>query len=245
MAERSTGESPRGSGSRRWWLISVPVVIALGLVVAVVNWQRPGVGHYPVRGIDVSHHQGEIDWDAVASGEVRFAFIKASEGRDHRDTRFARNWSHAERVGLARGAYHFFTFCSPGGAQAEHFLEVVAPTPGTLPPVVDVEFAGNCKSWTSIDDVRAQLRGFLMRIEAAWGRRPLLYLTSESERRIIDGHFDDYPIWIRNVFWRPSSGKPGWLFWQFSDDSEVPGIETPVDMNVYRGAPDELAALVR
>jgi lysozyme len=225
--------------------VAVFVALALVIVAGVVNWQRPGVARFPVRGIDVSHHQGEIDWDAVASGELRFVFIKATEGRDHRDTRFEHNWSHSARVQLARGAYHFFTFCSPGGEQAEHFLDVVPATPDTLPPVVDVEFAGNCKAWSSIEDIRAELRAFLTRVEDAWQRRPLLYITSESERRIIAGHFDGYPIWIRNTFWRPRSGDPAWLFWQFSDDAEVPGIDTPVDMNVYRGAPEELAALVR
>ena len=222
-------------------------VLGVGLVAVVlaVDWRRHGVVRFPLRGIDVSHHQGEIDWERLAAADLRFAFIKATEGRDHLDTRFTENWEGADAIGLARGAYHFFTFCSPGGAQAEHFLQVVPPQPGTLPPAVDVEFAGNCRSWTTIDAIRAELRLFLARIEEAWGRAPLLYITAESEARIISGHFDAYPIWIRNVIWRPRSGEPAWLFWQFTDDAELPGIGTPVDMNVYRGDEASLAALSR
>lgn len=227
-------------------LAAASALALLALVtLAVVDWHRHGVGQFPVRGIDVSHHQGEIEWEAVANARVRFAFIKATEGRDHLDTRFEHNWSAADRVGLHRGAYHFFTFCSPGDAQARHFLEVVPPTRGTLPPAVDVEFAGNCRSWTSIEEIRGELRAFLARLEQAWGRRPLLYITRESESRIVSGHFDDYPVWIRNTIWRPFGGGHEWLFWQFTDDAELPGIGTPVDMNVYRGDAEALAALAR
>ena len=220
------------------------LVLSGGLIVGVVNWSRLGIDRFPVHGIDVSHHQGKIDWNEVATSEVGFAFIKASEGRDHQDTRFSENWAAAEKVGLVRGAYHFFTFCTPGAAQIEHFLAIAPPVAGTLPPVVDVEFAGNCRAWTSIDDIRAELLVFLELAEKAWGRRPILYITSESERRIIGENFDGYPIWVRSVFWRPP-GEPAWMFWQYTDDAQVAGIDTPVDMNVFRGEPQELTAFVR
>lgn len=231
-------------GGRHLLLVSAFALVAL-TALAVVDWHRHGVGKFPVRGIDVSHHQGDIDWQEVADAAVDFAFIKATEGRDHLDTRFPHNWAEAERVGLRRGAYHFFTFCTPGDEQARHFLEVVPPTPGALPPAVDVEFAGNCRAWSSIDGIRSELRAFLTRVEAAWGQRPLLYITWESESRIVSGHFDDYPIWIRNTVWRPLGGASEWVFWQFTDEAELPGIDTPVDMNVYRGDPKALAALAR
>ena len=233
---------------RPWWLPAL--LLALGaavvaVVVVVVSWSRLGVDRFPVHGIDVSHHQGTIDWAKVASADLGFAFIKASEGRDHEDTRFAENWAAAGKAGLVRGAYHFFTFCTPGAAQVEHFLEIAPPVADALPPVVDVEFAGNCKSWTSIADIRSELRVFLDVAEKAWRRRPILYITSESQSRIVEGHFDGYPTWVRSVFWRPPAGEPAWIFWQYTHEAKVPGIESPVDMNVFRGQPKDLAALVR
>ena len=217
----------------------------LVLLVGLIYWHHPGLDRFPVRGIDVSHHQGVIDWSQVAGAGVDFAFIKATEGGDHLDTRFDENWRQAGEAGLTRGAYHFFTFCTPGDIQADHYLAVAPPAPDVLPPAVDVEFAGNCRSWKSIEDVRRELRVLLRRLEAAWGRTPVLYITSESEERVIAGHFDDFPVWIRSVFLRPGGRNPVWLFWQYTDKGEIPGISTPVDLNVYRGKPDEIAALLR
>src|SRR3954463_8047491 len=66
---------------------------------------------YPIHGIDVSRHQGEIDWNAVASSGVKFAWIKATEGGDHADVMFQANWQGAKAAGVARGAYHFVYWC--------------------------------------------------------------------------------------------------------------------------------------
>src|SRR5687768_1484289 len=99
-------------------------VIAAGVaavVVVVASWAAYSAGYvrlnypsderYPIRGIDVSHHQGAVDWKKVEAAGIDFAYIKATEGRDHRDPRFDANWRAAEGA-LARGAYHFFTFCT-------------------------------------------------------------------------------------------------------------------------------------
>jgi Glycosyl hydrolases family 25 len=73
---------------------------------------------YNVIGVDVSNHQGDIDWPALAGSKIAFAYIKATEGGDFRDKRFQLNWEGAKRAGLARGAYHFFTQCRSGAEQA-------------------------------------------------------------------------------------------------------------------------------
>src|SRR5438128_688135 len=81
---------------------------------------------YPVWGIDVSHYQGRIDWKTVASAEhIRFAYIKATEGASSVDKQFSGNWRKARAAGLQVGAYHYFSFCSPGQKQAEHFLSIL------------------------------------------------------------------------------------------------------------------------
>lgn len=238
------GEAIRsGRGIPRWLMIGA--LAAVLVVLGFVYWNRPGLDRFPVRGVDVSHHQGEIDWTQVGRAGVRFAFIKATEGGDHLDTRFEMNWDDAKQAGIVRGAYHFFTFCTPGAVQADHFLAVVPPEPGTLPPGIDIEFAGNCRSWTTVELIRKELNVFLDRIEAAWGRTPILYITRESRQRIVRGHFDRFPTWIRSVFLRPGGRNPEWFFWQYTDDGTVAGIATPVDLNIYRGQPDELAALLR
>lgn len=195
----------------------------------------PDPSTYPLLGIDVSHHQGKIDWTKVAAAGTAFAYIKSTEGRDFTDRRFAYNWSASKAAGLPRGAYHFFTFCSSGIEQAAHFLGVAPPDPQALPPVVDVEFVGNCTSYGEVKSIRTELRQFLSAIERAWNRRPILYVTSESYERILDGKFQSYPIWIRSLISEPPlDSYGGWLIWQFSGSGRIPGISGPVDRNALR-----------
>jgi lysozyme len=226
------------------------VLLAAALFAASVSLYRSGTlrfnypseARFPVRGIDVSHHQAVVDWSAVRSAGIEFAFIKATEGGDHSDTRFATNWEEAGLAGIARGAYHFFTFCTPGRVQAEHFLATIGPQAGELPLAADVEFSGNCASWTNIDEIRREFRVFLAFVEEGTGRPPLIYVTPESFQRIIKGHFDGHPTWLRNLWFEPSTRRYGvWRFWQYADNARLPGIEGPVDLNTFCCARDEFS----
>jgi lysozyme len=211
----------------------------------LLRMNHPSYERFPVRGVDVSHHQGRIDWPAVRAAGMTFAFIKSSEGVDHVDSEFGRNWSAAQSAGVTRGAYHFFTFCSPGAAQADHFAQAVGGDFGELPPVVDVEFVGNCKSFASLAQVRAELRVFLAAIERLSGRRPLVYFTRESGSRILQGSFDEYATFPRDVFREPSYLGARWSFWQFADNGRVAGIKGRVDLDLFRGTRAELDELAR
>ena len=234
---------------RRILFAALAVALMAGAVFALycaglIELNRPNAARYPVRGIDVSHHQGKVDWARVAASGVAFAYLKASEGTDWRDRRFAENWSGAGRAGLARGAYHFFTFCAPGAAQAANFLAAAPPATGALPPVADVEFVGNCKAWSSLDDVRAELHAFLAEVERAWGVAPILYLTSEARERIVRGQLERSPLWIRSVWFAPDDDL-AWTFWQYSETGRVPGVSGRVDLNVFAGSAEEFRSRLR
>ena len=126
-------------------------VAALVIVLAYrLGWWRfsyPDASQFPIQGIDVSHHQGLIDWDAVSNHGVAFAFIKASEGSTFVDPRFNANSSAAHAADIPWAPYHFFTFCTSGADQAEHFGRVISSKTFQLPPAIDIEFIGNCKNW--------------------------------------------------------------------------------------------------
>jgi lysozyme len=222
------------------------VVFGLGLAYeyGFVRVNYPSRTEFPVRGIDVSRYQGTVDWPAVAAAGVQFAFLKATEGTDLRDPRFADNWAGAAQANVRRGAYHFFTFCTPGAAQAANFIEVVPVDPAALPPAVDVEFAGNCRSWTRIDAIRTELAAFLGAVERAYGRRPIVYFTRESDERVLDGQVTAHPTWARSLFGRPGVRFGPWTFWQYAHNGRLAGIEGLVDLNVFRGSADELRAFV-
>lgn len=191
----------------------------------------------------MSHHQRRIDWAKLRAEGYDFAFIKATEGGDYRDPLFTANWPAAERAGLARGAYHFFTFCTAGDKQAANFLAVVAPGQAMLPPAVDIEFHGNCAQPPPAADIRAELATFLQRVEASYARRPILYVTNRSYKQIVGGGFSDYPIWARNIFREPR--VEGWTFWQYADRGRVDGVAGLVDLDLYRGTREEFLGCMK
>ena len=195
----------------------------------------PDAGAYPVRGIDVSHHQGPIDWATVAADGVDFAYIKATEGGDFTDTRFAENWTGADAAGIVRGAYHFFTLCRSGTLQAANFTAVVPPTPGMLPPVVDLEYGGNCRARPAPAALRTELADFLAALEAHYGVKPVLYVTRTFHADYLDGELEDYAVWVRSLYFAPGYPARPWLLWQFHDRGRRAGISGPVDLNVFRG----------
>lgn len=200
----------------------------------------PDRDSYPVRGIDVSHHQGQIDWQRVAADDVAFAVIKATEGGDHVDDAFATNLREARAAGLAVGAYHFFTFCRPGADQAKNFIAVVPRDQPLLPPVVDIEFGGNCPQRPSPDQLNAELEAFLGPVEAAFGKTAIIYLTDEAAETYA-GQIVARPHWLRSLLARPS--QDDWIYWQYHNRGRVDGISGDVDLNVLQGGQEKLAAL--
>ena len=100
---------------------------------------------YEIHGIDISHHQGRINWDELKDRgminhcPIRFVMIKATEGSTQTDENFRDNFHQAREYGFTRGAYHFYSVHTPARRQAEHFISQVKLENGDLPPVLDVE----------------------------------------------------------------------------------------------------------
>ena len=100
---------------------------------------------YEIHGIDISHHQGRIDWDelkdngTINDSPIRFVMIKATEGSTQTDENFHDNFYQAREHGFTRGAYHFYSVHTPAYQQAAHFMKTVKLENGDLPPVLDVE----------------------------------------------------------------------------------------------------------
>jgi lysozyme len=222
----------------------VGLVVVLGLVGAGMAFYyfnySPDRTIHPLRGIDVSHHQGVVDWGKVAKSDVAFAILKATEGGDYVDEAFARNLAGAEAAGLVVGAYHFFTFCRPGEEQAANFLKVVPRNRPMLPPAVDIEFVGNCPARPAVADLHRELTAFLTPVEAAFGRPAIVYVMDEVAAQYQTA-IPNRRRWVRSLGRPP--GNCDWVLWQYHDSGHVDGIERAVDLNVLRGGPDELKAL--
>lgn len=197
-------------------------------------------------GCDVSHYQGEIQWEVLATQGISFAFLKATEGSSHIDTKFEENWNLASETDLNLGAYHFFSFESPGSTQAEHFCKLVGKREQMLLPVVDIEFYGSFhEKNTDPTEIRNQLDAFIQVIENAYGTKPIIYTTKEGYRHFIKGYYPDCPLWIRSVLTYPSLDRT-WTLWQYTSRERLKGYEgeeTYIDMNVFHGNEEDFKEL--
>jgi len=198
------------------------------------RFNYPPLDKYPVQGLDISHHQGDIDWLDVPKDKIQFVYIKATEGGDYKDRKFTENWNSARLNGFSVGAYHFFTLCRVGAEQASNFVAYVPLEKDALPPVVDLEFVGNCKKRPSREFFLNELRDYTTAIEEHYATKPVLYTTYQFHREYLKGtEFESYPFWIRDVFKVPDQKIfPIWAVWQYADNARIPGIKGPVDLNV-------------
>jgi lysozyme len=192
-----------------------------------------------VHGVDVSRWQGDIDWQKLRGQGANFVYIKATDGGDHLDPMFAKNWRAAGKAGLKRGAYHFFYWCRTAGEQADWFIRNVPRVAGALPPVIDVEWNGEsrCRKRPSRAKVLEKMQVFMDRLEAHYGQRPIIYTAPDFYRDNLRGAFENYPFWLRSVAAHPSKVYPGrnWVFWQYSGSGLSQGVKGRIDLNVFHG----------
>ena len=197
--------------------------------------------NYKIHGIDVSHHQGEIDWEAVKATDkqeypIRFVFMKATEGGDHKDRLFADNFRQAREVGLVRGAYHFYNPNTDPIRQADFFISQVKLETGDLAPVLDIERKPRSKA-----QLQADLVKFLNRLEQHYGVKPIIYTSYKYRLHYLDTpELSSYPLWIAHYYVDALSYDGPWQFWQHTDYGTVPGIEENVDLNVFNGSWNDL-----
>jgi lysozyme len=204
---------------------------------------RPNPVQYPVRGVDVSAHQGRVNWNSVASSGIRFVYLKATEGGDFQDEMFGENLRGAHQAGLECGAYHFFSLKTPGALQAQNFIKAVPKDFVSLPPAVDLEYWGNSSARPSVENFQEQLGFFLDAIRKEYDREPVLY-TSHDFSSVYLVNFSIKRPWVRAIIFGPGrDGDNPWLFWQFTERAMVPGIRGFVDMDVFNGSQAEFALL--
>ncbi len=236
-------------------LIVLFCVLAIGIVMAIlifgkiINTNRWVANNYEVQGIDVSHYQGEIDWQKIAEQDIDFAYIKATEGSSSMDETFAQNWKDASAQSMYVGAYHFFSFDSKGETQAQNYINTVGDLAGKLVPVVDVEYYGDKRKHPpKKEDVVRELNVMLEALESQYGCEPMIYTTYDVYYKYLRDAFPEYPLWIRSVYFSPNLGMKGkWTLWQYSDTDVLEGYkgeEKYIDRNVFDGTMEEMKELV-
>lgn len=196
-------------------------------------------GGYEIRGIDISHYQGDIDWDQLQNAmiekcPIRFIVMKATEGSSKIDPSFKYNFKQALEYGYIRGAYHFWSNHSSARQQAYFFLNNVPLESGDLPPVLDVEHKPKDKS---VEDFQQDILTWLHTVEDRYHVKPIIYTYYKFKKQYLDTPvFDDYPYWIAHYYVDKIEYQGEWKFWQHTDAGKLPGIKGYVDFNIYNGS---------
>jgi len=206
-------------------------------------------------GIDVSHHQGAINWSSVRSAGIQFAYIKATEGVSYKDPRFNTNYVAAYNAGVIRGAYHFALPDRSSGATQANYLAsnggAWSADNRTLPAALDIEYnpyGATCYGRTQ-SGMRSWIADFLATYRARTGRYAVIYTTSNWWVTCTgnwSGPWANHPLWIARWSTSPGTlpaGAPFWTFWQYTSTGRVAGISGNVDRNYFNGARDRLLAL--
>lgn len=180
-----------------------------------------------IKGIDVSHWQGDIDWKQVKSDGVEFTFIKATQGNDCIDEKFAENVKGAYEAGIKVGAYHFGEFGSitEALAEAKYFLNVISTFNFSYPLVLDIEQDKKQVGKKVLTDASLAFLNELI----GRGYSVMLY-TGKSflESNLDEDKLKQFPFWIAR--YGDILGRPAGI-WQYSQEGKVKGIKGNVDLN--------------
>jgi GH25 family lysozyme M1 (1,4-beta-N-acetylmuramidase)/LysM repeat protein len=206
-----------------------------------------------VPGIDVSYWDAGIDWPKVRATGQRYVFVKATEAIKYKDPTFDDNWFGAKSAGLLRGAYHFFRCNADAKKQADFFIDYVKSFNdlGELPPVLDLETHDGQRR----DKIVPAAKTWLDRVEAAFGKKPIIYSGQYFLQDYLSEAGGGPPSWAKDyVLWLAQypnqyilgmqpflpRGWFKWTFWQYSEKGRINGINADVDLNHFNGTLEEL-----
>jgi GH25 family lysozyme M1 (1,4-beta-N-acetylmuramidase) len=193
-------------------------------------------------GLDISHHQGYIEWDSVATSKhpIQFIFIRATDGSRILDHEFHRNWEESQGKHFIRGVYHFYRPNQSSTDQFNFFKSHVYLRKGDLPPVLDLER----NSLFGRENLLRGVKNWLALAEKHYGVKPIIYANRDFYLRYFNTKdFKPYHFWIAAYSGRHRiSGLP-WSFHQFTEFIYVKGIEGNVDGDHFNGNRKDLEKL--
>ena len=195
-------------------------------------------------GVDISSYQADVDMEKLKEQDIAFVYIKATEGSTHQDERFKENWDNAKRAGIPSGAYHFFSYDTPGSSQAENFINTVGKDlKGRMLPVVDVEYYGDKKeNPPAKEDVIRELTAYIDAVEAQYGIEPMIYTGADIYGKYLEGFSNEYKMWISSLYTPLSwNYNEDWYIWQYLNRGTLEGYsggEKYIDLNVLNKEKD-------
>lgn len=186
-----------------------------------------------IDGIDISHHNGRINWGKVTKKhkDIRFVYIKATEGISYTDSYYSYNLKHARKKGILAGSYHFFSYSRPAKEQFRHFSSTVDANKQDIIPMVDFERYGSKKN---ADKVIKELKKFCQMVKDHYGVYPMIYTNEHIYNELLWKDFGKYHLFIANYRSEPSlKGNARYTIWQYSDKGRLEGVDENVDLNRF------------
>jgi lysozyme len=197
----------------------------------------------PAIGVDVSHWQGDMDWQQCYAAGARFAYIKSTEGTTHVDDRFHINWEGVQDVAMYASPYHYYLCALDPSRQAHHFADNY-PTNASLRPVLDIEDPDNIPL-----DISNRILTWLITVEERLGVRPIIYTSPGWWNSNVGAvpWASKYDLWVAD--WRGNqkpqvpNGFQSWHFWQYTNSgvgSDWGASSGRIDLNAFHGTVMEL-----
>ncbi len=265
MAKRKRRKSVRKKrlklskkGQRIVLLLAISFVVVSAIsIYRFINYSTKELFHsfdnppfsqkYPVRGVDVSHHNSYINWNQLRKENITFVYLKSTEGSNHQDRDYKKNYKVAKNAGLRVGTYHFYTFGRDGKKQAQHFIRNSTVKSGDMIPAIDVEHSPvnrPCNDKESYGKMIKELKNLEQALLKKYGKRPVIYTNKECYRMYIKDNFPDNPLWICDLHNEPNNDYKNWVIWQFSHTGKITGVVNDIDLNYYRNSFDEFKKLL-
>jgi len=193
---------------------------------------------FPIAGIDISKHNGDIDFDQVRDDNYQFVFIKASEGKTYRDEAFERNYRQARKAGLKVGAYHFFRKNRTAREQADNLLQAIEGKELDLPLVIDLEDDWGNGATVSREMALERVMD-MIEILNGKGYQVMIYTNMDGYNKYYKDMLADHDLWLCSFTSSDNLSSMSYRFHQFSHEGSVQGVDGDVDLNVFRGSRSE------
>ena len=203
--------------------------------------EEVAAAHAGTKGIDVSKHNGNIDWGAVKASGIDFVIIRcgyrgSSSGALVVDPMYTANINGAKSAGLNVGVYFFSQAVNEAEAveEASMVLDLISPYSLQYPVYIDVEKSNGRGDTISADERTAVTRAFLSTVQNAGYSCGVYSNKLWFENRINTGSLLDYKIWLAQYVDLPTYTATRYDMWQYTSKGQVPGIGGNVDMNVLK-----------
>jgi GH25 family lysozyme M1 (1,4-beta-N-acetylmuramidase) len=193
------------------------------------------ISDYFLVGVDVSHHNGKIDWEKVKNAGIDFAIIRCGYGQNFEsqdDTTFEYNVSECERLGIPYGIYLYSyavdTICAE--SEAEHVLRLIKGHNPEYGIWLDLEDESVKVTNTELANIAEK---FLEKLKTNGYKNVGVYANlTWWQLKLTDARFDKYNKWVAQWGSGCTYDKK-YIMWQYTNSGSVDGISGNVDMDIF------------